>query len=231
MDDSAMQDIFQITAEHLKQLFLNEHVMIPTTAALIVNPSKDLPYHNNAHMTGVASMATSFYCYECITQNKPIEEASLIALQIASVFHDYDYRTDEMSDACKIQIAVKHMRTAMHVFINSATRAAILDHAQRLIEVTEYPFIHTPQTVEEKCIRDADLLYPMFEGYPKITYGLFQELKDAKKLPEETTWEAFIQLQKTFLNEATIYTEAGQQCLQCYLQAYMRLLDDSSPYC
>jgi hypothetical protein len=74
-----------------------------------------------------------------------------------------------------------------------------LNQMLETVRVTQYPFIHTPKTIEQKIIRDADLMQILEpEWFDHVILGLQAEFKAGGK---DYTLEEMLKGQLAFLKE------------------------------
>jgi hypothetical protein len=150
--------------------------------------SCDLPYHNWFH--------TCCMICNCIEgaqyYNLDFRQCHLIG--VAALFHDFNHSGGTKTDHQNINIAVANLREAA---INY--NPMDLNQMVETIRVTQYPFIHTPKTIEQKIIRDADLMQVLEpEWYEHVILGLQAEFKAGGK---DYTLEEMLQGQMVFLQE------------------------------
>jgi hypothetical protein len=186
------------------------------------NSSGVFPYHNNSHMDEVYKLSLTLYRRE---KTKPLPETLeynelyfRMVLVLATMVHDYGHTGGRLDDVENIQIAIKALRKFVsHSSALTPLRRGhpelmqgILEKAIAAIVCTEFPFVHEPQSLLEKIVRDADLLYTAVMGKPEIVLeGLRAEIR--KKLKRFISYTEMLEGQKAFLNNATLYTETGKQ--------------------
>lgn len=150
--------------------------------------SKDLPYHNWFHtccMICNCIEGAQFY-------NLDFRQCHLIGL--SALFHDFNHSGGRKSDAENINVAVSNLRSVTETY-------SPMDLHQMLetIRVTQYPFVHTPKTIEQKIIRDADLMQILEpEWYEHVILGLQAEFKAGGK---NYSLNEMLKGQMTFLDE------------------------------
>lgn len=151
------------------------HALLPKLVydALLVNPSRDMPYHNNLHTALFIKSMLVLFQRENITDKKL--QATLIA---AAVFHDYDYK-DTTNDWPNIESAVKAWRNYAndwHKIIYDNTLVERLIKATCLErELDDFD----PEIWLKGLMRDADLLGWTFSEYRTF---LFDGLKSEKNI-------------------------------------------------
>lgn len=161
-----------------------------------------LPYHNPQHCIRTAMRAYELFQLENV-------DFDLKVLMVACLFHDFGH-TGQRPDSKNIDIAVNALWACESV--QRALSRRDIKHAERMIRVTEFPFVHEPETIYEKIIRDADLM----EGFEPfhlrtILYDLRNELVSVQG--EITVAEA-VKRQQAFMNAVTMYTESGRRIWQ-----------------
>lgn len=173
------------------------------------NPSGDLPYHSSLHMYEVAYLAHTLLCHEMASDeqryqgNRENLERQVIC---AGLWHDFDHSGGRYVDSVNVS-------RARHAFANyHAENTTLKVHAgsvDQLIKVTEYPFNLVPETLAEKCIRDADLLYcsmPPYSG--QRLHLLYTEWSKYNK--ELGAFDDFVVRNEKFLEEMVFYTDAAK---------------------
>lgn len=170
------------------------------------NKAAGLYYHNRYHscwmMGKVADMADSH----------GLSLKSKTALVLAAMFHDFNHSGGIVSDEINVDTAVKALGIAAY---DCFTDKEIVGMAIPLIDVTEFPFIHQPVSIEQKIIRDADILQGCTEHFQKTIYiDLYMEL--LVKNPGMTLIEFRLGQQK-FLEGAEMFTEEGELAKQEFL--------------
>lgn len=156
------------------------------------NPSKDLPYHNNQHMFAVALRAVEIWRY----QSEKYLTSELQDLFIAASLHDYGHSGGKLSDSENIAIASKKVRDVVRDLPEKRIESIV-----ELVQVTQYPFTKEPSTIEQKCIRDADLLTHLEPDYDTFLLGLATELSVPPISKEDNL---------AWFKEQTFYTARGQ---------------------
>lgn len=162
------------------------------------NSSTNLPYHNWYHTCCMVRACFSGANYH----NLPYR--SVRHLIVAALFHDIAHSGGKHPDHYNIAQAVQAVRTVPFVIPPEINREAVAD----LIHVTEYPFRLTPRGIDEKILRDADLMQSLSPGWYDMTVkGLREEMRTAGRT---LTIQEMIAMQATFLSEATFYTRWAQ---------------------
>ena len=159
------------------------------------NPSKDNPYHNNYHMYSMVVRCNTLADY-AIQRGSEVRKDELL---LAAMFHDYEHSGGKLVDSQNIERAIRAIEQS------GLLEFSQLEDVCDIIDVTQYPFIYEPFTIEEKIIRDADLLQCTEAGYIYHTYyGLLEEIRIKNS---DLTTQQFVVGQLKFLESAKFYTE------------------------
>lgn len=175
------------------------------------NKAAGLYYHNRYHscwmMKKVADMA----------EKRGLSRKSIQSLVLAAMFHDFNHSGGIVSDEINIANAVRALNIAAY---DCFTDKDVVVTAAELIAVTEFPFVHKPETIEQKIIRDADILQGCTEHFQKTIYiDLYMEL--LVKNPGMTLIEFRLGQQK-FLEGAEMFTEEGELEKQEFLNTWAK---------
>lgn len=172
-----------------------------------------LGYHNTGHCVRMAMRAYELFQLEC-------EFTDLKVLMVACLFHDFMH-TGTRPDINNIEKAVAGMRHCVEV--QKALHPADIDAVERLIRVTEFPFVHDPRTRGECIIRDADMM-ESFEPYhiKTIMYDLRHELIGVQGY---VTPEEAYQKQAAFVSGMQMYTESGQRIWNATIPAMLKSME------
>ena len=175
------------------------------------NKAAGLYYHNRYHSCWMMSKV------DRLAEAYVTSLESKTALVLAAMFHDFNHSGGIVSDEINIDNALKGLNVACY---DAFTKHEIRDHAMRLIRVTEFPFVHKPETIEEKIIRDADILQGCTDHYQKTIYiDLYMEL--LVKNPGMTLIE-YRKGQQKFLEGAEMFTEIGDLEKQEFLNSHAK---------
>jgi hypothetical protein len=196
------------------------------------------PYHNTKHMREMTAVALMLYRSDSHERN-PMAMVDELIILVAGLWHDFSHTGGIQADAVNIQIACDSMETWVRQLwseivpmIYSSTNemvyqenmmAVFIEAARDAIRVTEYPFVRTPTTLVQKCLRDADLLYTYSDDTGRIIHGLYLELKQAGKLPEGMTFPDFLKGQSTFLNGCEFFTPTGKAFHELHVDEILEL--------
>lgn len=195
------------------------------------NPGSGNTYHNTAHMKNMAAIAV--FLLENSDEYKAMspEDQHLYSglLLIACCWHDYGHSAGRYPDDVNIQNAIDsfmdwYTSNALEVIpylrgssgeltgepdLNEAARYARI--VKDILRCTEFPFVHAPTTILQKCARDADLLYTFDTDTGRIVHGLYMELKSSGKFPRGFSFMHFMSKQAEFLNNCEHFTPLGKQ--------------------
>lgn len=166
----------------------------------IENPSNKVPYHNLDHCLTVVKWCGRLAGICSLPAN---EEKALI---LAAIFHDFDHTAGEQEDDVNIQRALTGLKRFGEIH---RVDEELLNAAIENIQVTQFPFIYTPQTISQKIIRDADLLQSLEPNRVEVLVdGLRKELevKFKRKIPRGE----FCENQVKFLDGLKLYTTPAQ---------------------
>ena len=176
------------------------------------NRAASLYYHNNYH-----AMWMMVNCYN-MSMNHEMDDNDRRLLLIAAMFHDFDHSGGVLLD--KVNIAAARTGVYRHVDINDIDKKVVI----YLIKITEFPFAYEPITIQEKIIRDSDIMQGMTPFVNKIIYhDLFCEL--LTRTPT-LTYERFIALQREFHEKSVMYTPEGLKCKEEFVTTYGRAFMD-----
>lgn len=187
------------------------------------NPGKDNPYHNNRHMLRMAGIAVYLFrnSDEYALMEIEVQELRELILFLACLWHDYGHSAGVKPDVENIQYAIAAFEMwwehnwmsfspARPEDTTDKFRAVLVEKVTTTIRVTEFPFVHEPTTLEQRCIRDADLLYTFDTNTGEIVHGLYLELKKAGKFPKGFSFMQFMSKQAEFLDGCEHFTTLGQ---------------------
>jgi len=134
------------------------------------NPTNDLPYHNWFHILTVTKN-----CYEGAHELK-LGTPSTRNLLVAALFHDFDHAGGKQSDDVNIEKAILGFEN----FIESTTHTLDIEMIKSLIRVTQFPFIRIPVTIEQKILRDSDVLQAAeCNWFEQVVVGLRKEFANS----------------------------------------------------
>lgn len=183
------------------------------------NPGAKNAYHNTSHMYAVAQLGLDMLrvCPEYIDMDDTARYCSEIVVVTAGLWHDYGHTAGRLSDAENIEIAVDAFLAYTHAAVNAPASMGvslvwdsfkqIVPDVAGVLRVTEFPFVRTPVTVEQRVIRDADLLYTFCNETSTILGGLYEEL-----LPKLNGMKFvdFVKGQQAFHDNVVLFTPIGK---------------------
>lgn len=190
---------------------------------LKTNPSANAPYHNNAHMQKVASIAGALWQHEQVEFEFDSIWAETV-LMLAALFHDYGHSQGKESDSVNVSRArgCAKIFVSEHVPTMSVSALKVLDAA---IECTEYPFIIAPRNKLEEVLRDADLLYATVSGDPSIIMeGLRKEIEVSLDRP--VSYEEMAKGQVEFLGQQTMFTATAREYWMSEIESFTKAIID-----
>ena len=183
------------------------------------NPSKDLPYHNNAHMYGTACVAFQLVSDMRASHRNTttLNTNELKALLHAALLHDYGHSGGSMDDAWNIENAVKHAEKTVPYPLQRIVIPAI--------RCTKFPFVVEPTNVVERILRDADILYATVTGDAAIIMeGLRAEINVKRGRGNKLSYTEMVEAQIKFLSEVKFYTKEGKMMMDRYKDEFVSLL-------
>lgn len=153
------------------------------------------PYHNAYHTACMIVNAAEAFRWYWNRQGEKLTNPN--ALIRACLYHDVGHTAGKRPDSINIIIATTTL-------LNNRPNDF---EAAKIIQVTEFPFIREPVSLEEKIIRDCDLMQMLEPDWlEQIFVGLYTELLNNPKFADLTP-EKFVELQISFLENAKFYTE------------------------
>lgn len=158
------------------------------------------PYHNLNHVMNKV-IVTEELCF-----NERVYSRDNI---IADLFHDIEHSGGNQSDELNIQKAIEHLNFYKTMFPSDSFEPDYSE-IENLIRVTQFPFVKEPQTIQEKIMRDSDLLASFLAPnwfYINI-FGLFNEFRIKNTT---LTMEEHINNQINFMNTVKFFTKSGQE--------------------
>lgn len=173
----------------------------------------DNPYHNTDHMKLVIYHAMAAY----VSEGGNLSSTTAIELAIAALFHDFNHSGGVESDENNINAALVVIEDSVEPLCKPLNLN--MRHIYDMILCTRYDgpekgFLLKPDTVAEKCLRDADLcMIYTYEGRD-LLLGLFEELNPGKTLGLTSSIEevnAFFNDTCKFLREAEYFTQYGKR--------------------
>jgi len=169
------------------------------------NTSNNLPYHNWYHALCMVEKCIEGANYH----NLPYR--SIRHLVLAALFHDFDHTGGKSTDSINIDRALKGWRNYEYTFLRSIT-SIDKQEVEGIIRVTEYPYVIEPICIEQKIIRDADLMQCLRPTWKEmIIVGLRQEM--SIKLGKDLTEEEMCEGQIKFLDAVKPHSDWGKDVL------------------
>lgn len=167
------------------------------------NLGKDNPYHNLEHCYTIAIRSVEG---AIVNSASTIEQRRIF---LAALFHDFNHSAGKLKDNENILLATNGLKKLFNDELKDHSDKDLLGEnalyeMEKIIKVTEYPFIHEPNTLLEKIIRDADLMQ-----YLEIDYEVFM-----KGLGEELNLNITKEQTKNFILSQKTYTTWGENTLK-----------------
>lgn len=181
------------------------------------NGGRGNAYHNTEHMFGAAKLGWKIWEVEVAEDGLPDDSPDfrMVDVIVALLWHDFDHSGGTQSDAENIEDAIAAFDHYLDLpeFADINLKLGYYDgqahYVKELLRVTEFPFVHEPRFLAEKIVRDADLLYSFSDNSGPILKGLYDELSQAGRLPEDMTFMDMVQGQTKFHNEVQLFTRTG----------------------
>lgn len=165
------------------------------------NTSNNLPYHNWYHALCMVEKCVEGADYH----NLPYR--SIRHLIMAALFHDYEHSGGKEIDSINIDRAVRGWKTYAYAMLREMPSIDIQE-VEHIIEVTEYPYVREPICIEQKIIRDADLMQSFRPSWEEmIIDGLREEM--SIKHGVEITKEEMCDGQIAFLKKVRALSDWG----------------------
>lgn len=187
----------------------------------VENKQNDGKYHSTRHMLYVASIANWLLEQE-LYGSKHKSMLSEAALYIACMFHDFKHSVGAHDDDHNIEIACINLPTLTAKIWQMPL--SVLNLTEKLIQTTRYPFLEEryPNSILERVIRDADLLYALTVDPVErfmILSALQKEIEF--KLPVEQrsnmSVEELSELQRKFYSSVEMFTDTGGAIMEEFL--------------
>lgn len=159
------------------------------------------PYHNTNHCLQVAETALMLYTSDLTDQSRN----NSAELYVAAAFHDFNHSGGAEVDSVNIKRAIREVANYISIVSTPVDLKMVAD----IIRCTEFPFVYEPVTLEQKCIRDADLIYVMSTDYISEAVRLHAELSIAGKT--EMSLKQFLQRNADFYKSVVMFTETGKR--------------------
>lgn len=171
------------------------------------NPSNNLPYHNWYHACCMVEKVVEGANYH----NLPYR--SIRHLILAALFHDFAHSGGKQTDTSNITKAISAVNQFEYNWSRTPDKDSIdLREVKQLIYVTEYPYVLDPVCIEQKIIRDADLMQGLRSTWKEmIIDGLRIEM--SIRLGKELTQEDMCLGQVKFLKNVKAYSGWGEHIM------------------
>lgn len=160
-------------------------------------------YHNVYHAYCMVANCDMLY-----RENRPSTATSSSRLQLlmAALFHDYGHSGGVFTDAHNVSVATKFVVDALMPTFG----IRLISNVERIISVTQYPYVREPADSLEQIIRDADLIQGASPCHElQVFYGLYSEMVTSwgvKKTQEaRPTLSDFAKLQEEFMGSVTFF--------------------------
>lgn len=169
------------------------------------NPSNNLPYHNWYHIMCMVEKVVE----GANLHNLPYR--SIRHLIIAALFHDFGHSGGKQTDTSNINGAIAGF-SLFDSHLHSDKDAIDAREIKQLIYVTEYPYVLEPLCIEQKIIRDADLMQAFRPTWKEmIIDGLREEM--SIRLGKELTQDDMCLGQVKFLKNIEAHSDWGNEIM------------------
>lgn len=170
--------------------------------------SSKLPYHNEYHT-------------ECMIANvfegaihEGLQLSEIRGLAFGTICHDAFHSGGEKLDSENIIRAMEFLAAVINMckYTGEVFSEDEIEIAEGCIFVTEYPYVRTPFNIQEKIIRDADLMQA-YESDDLVLSKQYQGLKDEMEVMKKRTFTAieFAEGNRQFLDGVVWHTEWAKQ--------------------
>lgn len=162
---------------------------------LAKNKSNWIPYHNWYHTCSVMVNCYDGAAYHDLSFDTARD------LLIAALFHDFDHSAGKMDDIGNINQALLGLTELCDGLYN-------VNKIGKFIQCTEYPFIHEPICIEQRILRDADLMQCIMpDAENMILHHLRREVEERNGPIDFHFW---VRAQIDFLSNVKFYTKWGE---------------------
>lgn len=187
------------------------------------NPSADVPYHNNKHMTGVWSIGQVMWEAE----GEPLDlggDWAYVALMFVCLLHDYGHSAGQDSDHYNV-LSTREFVSELIARNGYSLPGRVIEVIDKAIECTEFPFVIPPRNKLEMVMRDCDVLYATVSLDPTLVMeDLRAEIQVAAK--RDVTYEEMLVGQTKFMESAELFTETGRAIWDIYAPRYLARLQE-----
>lgn len=174
------------------------------------NDTVDLPYHNRYH-----TMSMVVNCYDA-SQYYNLPWQTIRTLLTAAIFHDYRHTGGKEPDNVNISRAVSGFLKFSH---GSDNQTEVVQH----IRCTEYPFKIAPVSIEQKILRDSDLVQGLMpDGWDMVMNKLKEELEVSYR--RLITDQEMIAGQLEFMSKIHFYTDWAEDNFRFELRKFIHNL-------
>lgn len=188
-------------------------------------------YHNNHHMMAVAVRSLELLHMEVSADKYEFDNQEEI-LFVAGMLHDMNHSGGVEDDDVNIERALSAL-DKIAGSLDAQFYDGFAHHVERVIQVTQFPFVLEPEHLDEKIIRDVDVLYSLeVEGVRIIMEGLRSEMVHKfGHLPTRETWLdmrfKFIEGVEIFTDSAKLIWEDGIERSNKAMSAYVKLMHNA----
>lgn len=150
-----------------------------------------LPYHNWYHTLCMIENVIEGAKYH------DLPFRSMKHLAIAALFHDYDHSGGYNADNLNIKEALRSLAWQLN---DVGYHEQDIDEISRIIKATEYPYVIECLSIEQKIIRDADLMQGLRPDWKAMLIdGLGEEM--SIRLDKKLTMEEMLEGQLKFITD------------------------------
>lgn len=194
--------LFNDNNRHEAETYLIQEGLNDVIPYLLANNDANLlPYHNFNHLMTIVKWCGRMSSYY------PLNAVQRRGLILAAAFHDFNHSGGHSTDISNITMALIGLTDFSCKF---SIPNDVYDIAVDCIRVTEFPFRHTPTTLAQSIIRDADLLQGI---EPTVKYtmvnGLRREIEVSLGRP--MTEVEFCERNIMFRSSLMFYTTYAQE--------------------
>lgn len=187
-----------------------------------INPSAEAPYHNNNHMSVMTDIAAGIYLKDVGN----VDKHDLTVIITAGMLHDFGHSAGRLKDKDNIALALEgyDLYRQDHGKVEATVREKFDHDVRSAIICTEFPFVHEPKTLPERCLRDADILYACMTQDPEIILTELRkeiEVSLGRKVSRQDMCEG----QKAFFDKARLYTRTGQELWDSHAAKFIKKME------
>ena len=182
--------------------------------------SNTLPYHNIDHLVMVFNNAYTAAQYYKL--DEVLRETATMELCVASLFHDSNHSGGKLSDNENVANSRRLFTDFYSKYIGKKLGVDEVKFKDRVIEIlmaTEFPHKDGEPTIQQKIIRDCDMMSVLQDNYLySVIYGLKEEFG-------VDTVKQQIKNQTLFTMNLKMFTEWGEAKIA---EKYGQLMNDLS---